>query len=111
MFGNIFSKRSKISIERLGFLQAVGVALYCTLVGLFIWNGDNIFGTMSVFLAPVLMLILFSVSVLICGLSVFYLPYRLFFDKKRKEAADLVLYTTGWLAFFFLVFLLLIFII
>lgn len=42
---------------------------------------------------------------LYCGLVVFYKPYRLFFDGKKKESVDLVLYTAGWLFAFFLIFL------
>jgi len=48
---------------------------------------------------------LFSVSALICGLLVFYHPYQLLFSGKKKEAADLVLLTTAYLAGFFLLFL------
>jgi len=103
MFGKLFEKKSKLSLKWLGFLQALGVALYCTLVGLFIWSGEVLFDTMNVFLGPVLMLILFSVSVLACGILVFYQPYRLFFDGKKKEAADLVIYTTIWLFAFFII--------
>ena len=89
-----------MNIGKLGLLQALGVVTYCALVGLFIWSGW-LFG-LTVPLGPVLMLILFSFSVLVCGLLVFYHPYQLFFDGKKKEAADLVLYTTGWLFAFFL---------
>lgn len=92
-----------ISIKKQGFLQALGVAIYCTLVGLFFWIGDTLFGQMNSIIGPILMLILLSVSVLVCGLMVFYQPYRLFFDGKKKEAADLVIYTTIWLFAFFLI--------
>jgi len=102
MFGNLFGKKPKISIPKLGFLQALGVAAYCTLVGSVLWSGNILFGQMGNVLGPTLMLILLSVSVLVCGLLVFYHPYQLFFDDKKKEAADLVLYTTGWLFAFFL---------
>ena len=110
MLGNLFGKKPKISIEKLGLLQALGVVAYCTLIGLFIWSGGGLFGLMAP-LAPILMLILFSFSVLVCGLLVFYHPYQLFFDGKKKEAADLVLYTTGWLAAFFVAFLFLTFLV
>ena len=92
----------------LGLIQASEVALYCLAVGLFIWQGDKIFQKMNYFLAPVLFLILFSVSALICGLLVFYRPYKLFFEDKKKEAIDTVLATTGWLFFFMLVVMLLV---
>jgi len=88
----------------LGFFQALGVTFYCSLVGLLFWKGNEIFGQMN-YLGPVLVLVLLSVSVLICALIVFYRPYRLFFDGKKKEASELVLSTTAWLFVFFLVFL------
>lgn len=89
----------------LGFFQALGVTFYCSLVGLLFWKGNEIFGQQINYLGPVLVLVLLSVSVLICALIVFYRPYRLFFDGKKKEAAELVLSTTAWLFVFFLVFL------
>lgn len=95
------------SLIRLGFVQALGVALYCSFVGLFFWKGNELFGKVPNFFGPVAFLLLLSFSVLICGLLVFYQPYRLFFDNKKKEAADLVLYSAAWLFAFFVAFLLL----
>ncbi len=106
-FEMLFRKKRELSIRQKGFLQATGVVAYCLLVGLLFWNANILFGQMNVFMGPVTMMTLFSVSVLVCGLLVFYLPYRMFFDKKQKEAIDLVLYTTGWLAVFLVAFLLL----
>jgi cation transport ATPase len=102
----IFGKK-KISIEKQGLFQALGVAAYCTLIGLLMANGNILFGQMNLVIGPILMLILLSVSVLVCGLLVFYQPYQLFFDGKKKEAVDLVLFTTGWLVMFFFAFLIL----
>ncbi len=99
--------KEKISLKKQGFLQALGVAVYCTLIGLLFWNGSVLFGQMNQIVGPILMLILFSVSVLVCGLLVFYQPYRLFFDGKKKEAVDLVILTTAWLAVFLIAFLIL----
>lgn len=90
---------------RLGFFQALGVTLYCSFVGLFFWKGNELFGKVPNFFGPVAFLLLFSVSALLCGLIVFYQPYKFFFDNKRKEAADLVLATAGWLFLFFIIFL------
>lgn len=80
-----------------GFLQALGVAAYITLVGLFMWNGNNLFGKLNSFLGPVLILMLFSTSALICGLIVFYKPYKLFLEGKKKEAVTVVISTALWL--------------
>lgn len=64
------------------------------------WNGNHIFGQINNFLGPVLVLILFATSALICGLLVFYKPYRLFFEGKKKEAVSIVVHTTVWLFVF-----------
>jgi uncharacterized membrane protein YidH (DUF202 family) len=95
----------KNSQARLGFIQAFEVAAYCLGIGLFIWNGEKIFQRENYFLASGLFLILFSVSALICGLLVFYRPYKIFLDGKKKEAVDLVLATTAWLFVFMLLLL------
>ena len=106
MYNILMTEKIKSSIKRQGFFQAAGVALYCGLVGLLFWKGNAIFGNAPNYLGPVAVLLLFSFSVLVCGLLVFYQPYKLFFDEKKKEAADLVLFTTGFLFFFFVMFLL-----
>lgn len=92
-----------------GFLQALGVALYCTIVGFFMWNANKLFANMKNFFGPVAFLTLFSTSALICALIVFYKPYKLFFAGKKKEALDVVVSTAGFLAGFFVLFLLLLF--
>lgn len=76
-----------------GIVQAIGVTAYCSLVGLVMWNGDKIFGKVDNYLGPVVGIMLFSVSALICGLLVFYKPYKLFFENKKQEAINVVLST------------------
>jgi hypothetical protein len=93
------------SIKNLGFIQACGVTLYCGLVGILFWKGNEIFGSVPNYFGPVAFLLLFSVSALVCALLVFYQPYKLFFAGKKKEAIDLVLHTTGWLFALFILFL------
>lgn len=85
-----------------GFLQALGVALYCLLIGIFFWQAQYIFPKFNPPLGPMLMLLLLSFSVLTCGVIVFYKPYLLFFDGKKKEAIRLVIGTAGWLFVFLL---------
>lgn len=82
-----------MKINKTGFLQALGVTAYCSLIAFIIWNGERIFGEMESYFGPVAFLTLFSTSVLTCGLIVFYKPYKLFFDGKKKEAIDVVLST------------------
>lgn len=98
-------KKCKDPLFCRGFLQAGGVALYCALAGIIFWKGNDIFGRVPNYFGPVAFLLLFSLSALICGILVFYYPYLLFFDGKKKEAIDLVLFTTGWIFFFFMIFL------
>jgi len=100
----------KMSPQTLGLLQAVGVTLYCSLVGLLMWKGNVIFGKADQYFGPVTFLLLFVVSAMITALMVFYKPYVLFFGGKKKEAIDVVLSTTSWLVIFFFVFLFIIFV-
>ncbi len=76
-----------------GLLQAIGVSLYCGIIGTVMQNGSKIFGESDTFLTPILVLTMFSVSVLTCALIVFKKPYELFFDGKKKEAINVVVYT------------------
>ena len=89
---------------KLGLIQAIGVTIYCGLVGSVMQNGSKLFGQKDNFMTPVFVLIMLSVSVLICGLLVIKKPYELFFDGKKKEAINVVVYTAVSL-FFILLFL------
>lgn len=95
--------------QKRGFIQALSVAGYCFLVGIIFWLGPKFFPKANPYFGPVMVLILFSTSVLICGLLVFYRPYRLFFEGKKKEAIDVVVSTSLWLfVFLFISFILMI---
>lgn len=96
-----------MSIKKTGFLQALGVTIYCSLVGLLFWQGNHLFPKVNQYFAPVMMLLLLSASILICGLLVFYKPYKLFFVEKKKDVANLVIYTSLGLFFFIFIFFLL----
>jgi hypothetical protein len=96
-----------MNTKKMGLLQSLGVTLYCSLVGLLFWQGSHIFPKVNQYFAPVMMLLLLSVSVLVCGLIVFYKPYKLFFAGKKKDAADLVISTALWLFASVVIFLLL----
>lgn len=99
-------KKSKSSLIKIGFQQAFSVALYCSMIGLFFFNANKIFGNRpDNFTAPIILLLLFSASALTCGLLVFYRPYKMFFDGNKKQAIDIVLYTTYFLFGFFLLIL------
>ena len=83
-----------------GLKQAMGIVGYCAFVGVVMWKGQELFGPDDNYLGPVVFLMLFSTSALVCGLLVFYQPYLLFFKGKREEAASLVLSTAIWLMSF-----------
>jgi hypothetical protein len=100
------SDKSKLIL--ISFLQALGLAVYCILVGSLILSGEALFGSLSGLFGAALFLLLFATSALVCGLLVFGYPAILFLQKKRKdEAIQIVLYTAGWLVAFVLTSLLL----
>ncbi len=91
----------KLSLPFIAFLQALGLTLYCSLVGIIMWKGGTWFGQMTGYLGPVLILSLLVVSVLICALIAGGYPFLVFWDKKNtKEALTIVTYTAGWLVLF-----------
>jgi len=94
-----------MSLKKTGFLQALGVAAYCSLIGVFMWSSNNIFGKMNSTLGPIFVLMLLSTSVLICAALVLYKPYKLFVDGKKKEALDTVVSTAFWLFIFSVLFM------
>ncbi len=100
----------KFSPSVLGFLQALGVTIYCSFVGVFFWKGNEIFGKPDRYVGPVTFLLLFIASAMICALMVFYQPYLLFFDGKKKEAIETVVYTAAWMFIAFILFLTIMFI-
>lgn len=76
-----------------GLLQALGVTAYISIVSIVMNNAEKIFGKMDNVIGPVTFLTMFATSALVCGLLVFKKPYELFFDGKKKEAVDVVMYT------------------
>ena len=102
-----FKKKKKYSLPFIAFFQALGLVIYCGLVGLLFWQGDKWFGPMLSFLGPVLFLVLFVASALISALIVLGHPFILFWEKKQTiEALKLVVYTIAWLIFFILLIIL-----
>lgn len=94
-----------------GLLPALGLVSYIVLIAGFMGQAQNIFGKIDNFYGPILFLTLFVFSAMVCSLIVFYEPYKLFLDKKGKEALTLVVSTVKWLSVFvFTLFLVLIFI-
>ena len=89
------------------FIQATGLVVYCLLIGLLIWRGEYLFGPMNNFFGPMLFLVVFVASVLICALLAFGYAIVLFWDKKEtRQSVKLVALTTVWLLFYVLLFIL-----
>lgn len=95
----------RFSSSLVGFLQALGVVLYCSFIGVIFWKGNEIFGKPDRYVGPVAFLLLFIASAMICALVVFYQPYLLFFDGKKKEALNIIVNTAAWLFISFTLFL------
>lgn len=96
----------KASAPFISFLQAIGLILYCGLVGMIMWKGEDLFGKLNNILGPILFLSLFVLSALICALIALGYPLLIFWDKKNtKEALKIVFYTALWLASFILLYM------
>lgn len=91
--------------KKQGFLQALGIAAYCSLIGIFIFNAESLLGKMGDKFGSILFLLLLSTSVLICGTIVFYKPYKYFSEGKKKEALDTVIFTALSLLVFILIYI------
>jgi hypothetical protein len=103
-----FRFKEKTSLGLISFLQAFGLAIYCGLVSLFFWKGNEIFSNTPNFLGQILALVLFVTSALISGLLVLGYPLYLFWHKKQtQKALRLVGYTALWLVSFILLTILL----
>lgn len=91
----------KLSPPFIGFLQALGLSLYCALVGVIFWKGNTWFGKINNLLGPFVVLSLLVVSTLVCALIALGYPITVFWDKKNtKQALKLVFYTAAWLMLF-----------
>lgn len=88
----------KLPLGLLAFFQALGLAIYCSLVGLFFWNANHIFPNMRSFLGPTLLLIIFVLSAIVCTLIFGYNAFIIFWEQKNtKKAIKLLIYTALWL--------------
>lgn len=95
-------KIDKMSVSLVGFLQAIGVAIYCSLISLFLWTlGRNIENAPEIASGAVmLMLLVFSAAV--CGTLVFGYPGYLVFDKNIKRALQVLGFTFLYLLIIFI---------
>lgn len=90
----------------LGFLQALALSIYISLVSLLMTNGEALFGNVPNFVGGLVVIGLFVGSALVCGFIVFWQPFILFTNKKITAAVRVVAYTTAWTIAFILLALL-----
>jgi hypothetical protein len=90
-----------------GFLQAVGIALYVSgFASIIAFVEQSAFFKdfdPSFPLGPIMFLLAFIISATTCSLLMFGYPFYLFMHEKKKEALHIVLWSVGWLALIFLV--------
>jgi len=80
------------------FGASAGVLAYMLGFGWFMFNANNFFGKTDKLLSPVLFLLLFAISVCVCGLIFLTRPFLLFWEEKKpKEALMLLMQQTCWL--------------
>lgn len=102
-------KKFELSPFFSGFLQALGVFVYCILVAILLRNGEKLFGSkVEPFIAIVLILILFSTSALICALIVGAYPAFIYFSDSRenlKKALKIIIWSGVWLLYLLVFFI------
>jgi len=92
------------SLIKISFLQALGLVVYCSIVGFALAHGEQWFSKIPQYFAPLLSLLLFSTSALVCGLITLSYPIILSLKKKQPiKALKLILYTVLWLISFILI--------
>ena len=87
----------------IGLLQALGVAIYCLLIGTFFWNMDRYVDKPGNVMTIALMLILLVFSAGLTGLIVFGYPVYLALQKRIKEALQILGYTFLYVLFIIIV--------
>ena len=96
-----FFRTSKKELIQMAFIQATGVLLYISGVAFFMWGANTWLGKMTGYVGPVLALLLFSTSALVCALMVLGYPFYLIWLKNKKgDGIRIVALTALWLMFY-----------
>lgn len=85
---------------KIAFLHAVGVLVYIIFVVSILQNAERIFGKMNNIVGPASFLMLFVTSAAVTGGLTLGRPVLWYWDGKKKEAVELLIYTVGWLLVF-----------
>lgn len=88
---NKYMKPNKLSL--IGFLQALGLVAYCSLVASLIWGLGRTFDSSPGISGIIFSLFLLAFSVAVCGSIVFGYPVYLVVNKNIKDALNVLLYT------------------
>jgi len=80
------------------FLNALGTAVYVTVVGTILWNNNKILEPKDNAFTPIAALMLFILSAAITGSLVIGKPMLMYIDGQKKEGVKLFIYTVCWLA-------------
>jgi len=102
-------KLTKMSPVLVGLLQAIGVAIYCSLVAIFfrLMNSSRIENSPEIWgIALMLFLLVFSAAV--CGILVFGYPIYLIAQRDVKKALNILAYTLLYAIIIFVLILLII---
>ncbi len=83
----------KMTPPLIGFIQALGVIIYCSLIGGFFWFMSQVHPDPGGMLQIVLMLFLLVFSAAITGLLIFGYPAFLMINKEVKKALTILGYT------------------
>ena len=98
-------KDNKSSLPFIGLIQALGTAIYCSIIAWFFWYMANTSQEIPGVLNIALMLILLVFSAGVTGSIVFGYPIYLAMHKKVKEA----LYLLGYTSIYFVVIIAIVF--
>jgi hypothetical protein len=82
------------------FACAFGAFCYTAGVAWFLFHAQFLFGKVSNFLGPFLILLLFIISALVTGLLILGKPVELYLGGSKKEALDFLFITLVWLVLF-----------
>lgn len=87
----------------IGLLQALGVTIYCLLMGTFFWNMDHYSNQPGSVVIIALILVLLVFSAALTGLMVFGYPAYLAMQKRIREALQILGYTFLYVLFIIIV--------
>lgn len=82
------------------FVQAFLTGLYIAIVAWVMFHAQFLFGKVTNFLAPLLILLLLVISATVTSLLVLGKPIQMYLEGAKKEAVQLLVATVVWLALF-----------